>query len=89
MVWLTKNLFYQNKNIKATMRKKKPQSWIDSLRIYVKGGSGGAGLPPVDGVGGHGGSVYIRASEEVSNLHDVRRRNTKQRYVAQAGEDSS
>ena len=55
----------------------------------MKGGTGGAGLPPVDGVGGHGGNIYVRANEEISSLHHVRRKNNSQRYLADPGEDSS
>ena len=40
--------------------KKARSGWIDSLRVHVKGGHGGTGLPPVDGVGGHGGNIYIK-----------------------------
>ena len=70
-------------------KKRSGRGWIDSVRVYVKGGTGGNGLPPVDGVGGAGGSVFIRASETMSSLHDVRRKNTSQRYIADSGEDSS
>jgi len=76
---------------KHTIAKRKSlgRGWIDSLRVYVKGGTGGAGLPPVDGVGGHGGNIYVRANEEISSLHHVRRKNNSQRYLADPGEDSS
>lgn len=33
--------------------------WIDSLRVYVKGGHGGNGTPAYGGIGGAGGSVII------------------------------
>lgn len=35
------------------------QNWIDSLRIYCKGGCGGNGLPNFGGIGGKGGDVII------------------------------
>ena len=73
----------------VTVKKARGRGWIDTLRVYVKGGTGGAGLPPVDGVGGQGGSVWVRASEKIGSLHEVRRRNNSQRYVADGGEDSS
>ena len=73
----------------VTKKKALGRGWIDTLRVYVKGGTGGAGLPPVDGVGGHGGSVWVRASEKIGSLHDVRRKNMSQRYIADVGEDSS
>lgn len=37
--------------------------FIDSLRIRVKGGSGGHGLPKYGGVGGNGGDVYLEAAK--------------------------
>ena len=86
MVALSKILLAAN-----SMKTKKAggRGWIDTLRVYVKGGTGGAGLPPVDGVGGQGGSVWVRASEKIGSLHEVRRKNKSQRYVADGGEDSS
>eukprot|EP00092_Neocalanus_flemingeri_P020322 GFUD01022013.1.p1 GENE.GFUD01022013.1~~GFUD01022013.1.p1 ORF type:complete len:380 (-),score=132.46 GFUD01022013.1:271-1410(-) len=68
--------------------KKSSQQWIDSLRIYTRGGHGGTGLPRVNGVGGAGGNVYIKAVERVVDLSEVRHKNSKQRYVAGAGENS-
>ena len=62
---------------------------MDSLRLYVKGGTGGTGLPAVDGVGGHGGNIYVRATESLSSLHEVRRNNASQRYLADSGDSSS
>jgi len=37
--------------------------FIDSLRLNVKGGAGGMGLPKYGGVGGRGGSVVVEAKE--------------------------
>ena len=62
---------------------------MDSLRLYVKGGTGGTGLPAVDGVGGHGGNIYVRATEKISSLQEVRRNNTAQRYQADPGDCST
>ena len=39
------------------------QKWIDSLRVYVKGGHGGNGMPKYGGVGGKGGDVIIKATK--------------------------
>jgi len=68
--------------------KKSSNVWIDSLRVYVRGGHGGTGLPGVHGVGGVGGSVYVQADNNLKDLATVRRNNQKQRYVAEAGENS-
>lgn len=37
--------------------------FIDSLRIYVRGGAGGMGFPKYGGIGGKGGSVIVVAKE--------------------------
>jgi len=42
----------------------------------------------VNGVGGAGGNVFVKAVEEVKDLSQVRKINSKQRYVAEAGENS-
>lgn len=38
-------------------------AFIDSLRLHVRGGAGGMGLPRYGGVGGRGGHVYLVAKE--------------------------
>ena len=38
-------------------------NFIDKIRIHLKGGYGGAGLPKFGGIGGAGGNVYIEAKE--------------------------
>ena len=68
--------------------RKTGQQWIDSIRIYARGGHGGAGLPRVNGAGGAGGDVYVKADVTVKDLSEVRRKNTKQRYLADHGENS-
>jgi len=81
MVYITKTLLVARKATKA-------QGWIDGLRIYVRGGHGGAGLPRVNGVGGAGGDVYIKADQAVKDLSAVRKLNKDQRYIAEHGENS-
>jgi len=81
MVYITKTLLVARKAAKA-------QGWIDGLRIYVRGGHGGSGLPRVNGVGGAGGDVYIKADEKIKNLSEVRTKNRDQRYLADHGENS-
>ena len=39
------------------------QKWVDSLRVYAKGGHGGNGMPKYGGIGGKGGDIIIKASE--------------------------
>nr|ACO14572.1 GTP-binding protein 10 homolog [Caligus clemensi] len=69
------------------------KTWIDSLRVYVKGGHGGNGLPSIGGAGGPGGSVLISPSRKVKSLMKVYKDNfdgeQKQRLVASSGNHSS
>lgn len=37
--------------------------FLDTLRLHVKGGTGGMGLPRYGGIGGKGGDVYVEAVE--------------------------
>ena len=67
---------------------KRKVPFFDSLRIYVRGGAGGQGLPRYGGIGGKGGDVIIRASKRVK-LKDLPEVNPTQRYTAQTGTNSS
>ena len=60
------------------------KSFIDSLRIYARGGSGGQGLPKFGGVGGQGGNVVIVAKKQES-LVNIRNKNPTRRFVAGNG----
>ncbi|XP_064634387.1 GTP-binding protein 10-like [Lineus longissimus] len=70
---------------KAAVRKQ--TSFIDRLRINVKGGSGGQGFPKYGGIGGRGGDVYVVASKHLS-LKSVKAKCPKQKYTAEAGGNS-
>ncbi|XP_022109316.1 GTP-binding protein 10-like [Acanthaster planci] len=59
-------------------------NFIDQVRIYVKGGSGGQGYPSYGGEGGSGGDVYVKASKTVT-MKDLK---NKKRYSAGTGENS-
>jgi len=59
----------------------------DSLRIHVKAGTGGQGLPSKGGIGGRGGDVVIVGSKSIA-LHDVVKREPSKRYTAETGSDS-
>ena len=43
------------------------QNWIDSLRVFVKGGHGGNGFPKYGAVGGKGGDVIIKCSDKLDS----------------------
>ena len=38
-------------------------TFIDKVRIYVKGGTGGMGFPSAGGCGGQGGDVYVQCKD--------------------------
>lgn len=63
------------------------RKFIDSVRIYTRGGSGGNGLPKYGGVGGKGGDVYVEAVDGWT-LRNLKDKFPKQRFVAEKGEDS-
>ncbi|XP_021930491.1 GTP-binding protein 10 isoform X2 [Zootermopsis nevadensis] len=58
MVFLTRML-KNGRRVRSSRGK-----FIDSLRIYVRGGAGGMGFPKYGGIGGKGGSVIVVAKEE-------------------------
>ncbi|CAG7678365.1 unnamed protein product, partial [Allacma fusca] len=59
--------------------------FIDSLRVFVKGGKGGDGLPAKGGLGGKGGDVVILGSKKSQTLKQVRKHQPTQRYIAKPG----
>lgn len=87
-------LFFRRYHDDAESKKKirnapnKKRTFIDSQRVYVRGGAGGQGLPKYGGVGGDGGNVLVvaRKGEALINL---RRSNPTLRYVAGAGGNST
>lgn len=42
--------------------------FLDSLRLLVKGGAGGMGLPKYGGVGGKGGDVYVQTDKSMNEI---------------------
>ncbi|OWF51029.1 GTP-binding protein 10-like [Mizuhopecten yessoensis] len=75
---------------KAAPKNTRPRktTFIDSLRLHVRGGSGGQGIQKFGGSGGDGGCVYVKANKDIENLHTVLESNPKKRYVAEVGQDS-
>lgn len=74
-------------------KRKKPSkrfaNFIDSLRLYVKGGMGGQGLPQRGGAGGRGGDIVVVGSKkEGLSLKDVTKACPKKRVSANTGMDS-
>ncbi|KRT80230.1 hypothetical protein AMK59_6599, partial [Oryctes borbonicus] len=74
--------------IKKLPRKYLQAGFIDSLRLLVKGGSGGNGLPKFGGIGGQGGDVQLVAKEN-STLENIRSLYRNKRVVAKHGRDST
>lgn len=71
---------------------KKPRNYlrskfIDSIRLHVKGGSGGTGLPKFGGMGGQGGCVYCVGKED-ANLRNLMSKFRGKTVSAGHGEDS-
>ncbi|CAD7086466.1 unnamed protein product [Hermetia illucens] len=73
---------------KKSVRRHFRGQFIDSLRLTIKGGHGGNGLPKYGGVGGQGGCVYFIAKEDVT-LKKVSQKHETKRIMASSGEDSS
>nr|XP_006114510.1 GTP-binding protein 10 [Pelodiscus sinensis] len=61
---------------------------MDSLRIYVKGGTGGMGHPRLGGEGGRGGDVWLVAQEKTT-LKRIKDQCPHKRFVAGVGAPSS
>ena len=55
--------------------------------MFVKGGSGGMGLPRLGGQGGEGGDVWVVASKDLS-LKRIKDRYPEKRFVAEVGDNS-
>lgn len=85
MVFLLRTLF-------AAKEFKKPRNYlrskfIDTVRLHVKGGTGGTGLPKFGGMGGQGGCVYCIGREK-ANLRDIMSKYRGKTITATHGEDS-
>ncbi|RMC04971.1 hypothetical protein DUI87_18151 [Hirundo rustica rustica] len=67
---------------------RKYSNFIDSLRVYVRGGTGGMGYPNLGGEGGRGGDVWFVARERTT-LKSIREKYPHKRFVAGTGANSS
>uniref|UniRef100_A0A4W6BPJ8 GTP-binding protein 10 n=1 Tax=Lates calcarifer TaxID=8187 RepID=A0A4W6BPJ8_LATCA len=63
-------------------------NFVDNLRLYVRGGSGGMGLPRLGGQGGKGGDVWVVASKSVT-LKRIKDKYPQKRFVGGPGANSS
>lgn len=62
-------------------------NFVDNLRLYVRGGSGGMGLPRLGGHGGDGGDVWVVAAKQTS-LKRIKDKFPQKRFVAGTGANS-
>lgn len=85
MVFLTRT-FFALKDIKVP-RSYLRSKFIDSVRLHVKGGTGGTGLPKFGGLGGQGGCVYCIGNED-ANLRSIVTKYRAKTINAGHGEDS-
>ncbi|MCJ8728914.1 hypothetical protein PDJAM_G00009960 [Pangasius djambal] len=63
-------------------------NFVDNLRLYVRGGSGGMGLPRMGGQGGNGGEVWVVAKKDLT-LKRIKDRFPHKRFTAGVGCNSS
>lgn len=62
-------------------------NFVDNLRLYVRGGSGGMGLPRLGGQGGKGGNVWVVAKKNTT-LKKIKDKHPQKRFVGAAGANS-
>ncbi|MGH0169124.1 UNVERIFIED_CONTAM: hypothetical protein FKN15_056101 [Acipenser sinensis] len=62
-------------------------NFVDNLRLYVRGGSGGMGLPQLGGQGGKGGDVWVVAKDGIS-LKKIKDKYPQKKFVAGVGTNS-
>ncbi|XP_042540506.1 GTP-binding protein 10 [Dipodomys spectabilis] len=61
--------------------------FIDKLRVFTKGGSGGMGYPRLGGEGGKGGDVWVVAHKRMT-LRQLKDKYPQKRFVAGEGANS-
>ncbi|XP_012881460.1 PREDICTED: GTP-binding protein 10 [Dipodomys ordii] len=61
--------------------------FIDKLRVFTKGGSGGMGYPRLGGEGGKGGDVWVVAHKRMT-LRQLKDKYPQKRFVAGVGANS-
>lgn len=61
---------------------------MDNVRLYVRGGTGGMGLPRLGGHGGDGGDVWVVAKKD-TRLKQIKDKHPDKRFIAGVGSNSS
>ncbi|XP_061811837.1 GTP-binding protein 10 [Nerophis lumbriciformis] len=62
--------------------------FVDNIRLYVRAGTGGMGLPRLGGYGGQGGNVLVVATENMT-LKRIKDKHPHKRFLAGVGANSS
>ncbi|XP_005084041.1 GTP-binding protein 10 isoform X1 [Mesocricetus auratus] len=62
-------------------------NFIDNVRLFTKGGSGGMGYPRLGGEGGRGGDVWVVAHKNMT-LKQLKNKYPQKRFVAGGGANS-
>uniref|UniRef100_A0A2K6FE62 GTP-binding protein 10 n=1 Tax=Propithecus coquereli TaxID=379532 RepID=A0A2K6FE62_PROCO len=62
-------------------------NFIDNLRLFIKGGSGGMGYPRLGGEGGKGGDIWVVAHKKMT-LKQLKDKYPQKRFVAEGGANS-
>ncbi|XP_007938020.1 GTP-binding protein 10 [Orycteropus afer afer] len=62
-------------------------NFIDNVRVFTKGGSGGMGYPRLGGEGGKGGDVWVVAEKNMT-LKQLKDKYPQKRFVAGGGANS-
>uniref|UniRef100_A0A671LTN4 GTP-binding protein 10 n=1 Tax=Sinocyclocheilus anshuiensis TaxID=1608454 RepID=A0A671LTN4_9TELE len=63
-------------------------NFVDNIRLYVRGGSGGMGLPRLGGFGGNGGDIWVVAKKDIT-LKQIKDKHPNKRFTAGVGSNSS
>ncbi|KAK2903096.1 hypothetical protein QQF64_010004 [Cirrhinus molitorella] len=63
-------------------------NFVDNIRLYVRGGSGGMGLPRLGGHGGNGGDIWMVARKGTT-LKQIKDKHPNKRFTAGVGSNSS
>ncbi|XP_038598327.1 GTP-binding protein 10 isoform X1 [Tachyglossus aculeatus] len=73
--------------VRSGLRLQKHGNFIDNLRLFTQGGTGGMGYPRLGGEGGKGGDVWVVAQKGMT-LKKIKDLYPQKRFVAERGANS-